>query len=335
MAEWQTRRIQNPLSARACGFESHLRYRERLPKPPIAGQPRKAAPPWRVAVLVTRRRAGALTVRDAGRAWTARSAGARRRQAATLGAHVASDRRGHRTAGRADPARVLARTADGGRLLADAVPRVGGRRWIPDRRARAAAQARARRAARPRGELDVGAGALAARRRHHRAAPGAWPPGALAPVSRRQGGAGRAAAVARGGPPDPEGCAAPVRGAARAREGRRSRSARGDREGRREEPRVAGSRGESERAPAQRAAAAPVCSAAGVPRGAAACPTRRRARGATAGFACVARGRRARCARRRGGGYFAATRRSRPSIRCIRNRSVGPNEGAIRRRSSR
>ena len=26
VAEWQTRRIQNPLPARACGFKSHLRH---------------------------------------------------------------------------------------------------------------------------------------------------------------------------------------------------------------------------------------------------------------------------------------------------------------------
>ena len=26
VAEWQTRRIQNPMPARVCGFESHLRY---------------------------------------------------------------------------------------------------------------------------------------------------------------------------------------------------------------------------------------------------------------------------------------------------------------------
>gem|GEM_PF-6095845 len=28
VAEWQTRRIQNPLSLRTCGFDSHLRYHE-------------------------------------------------------------------------------------------------------------------------------------------------------------------------------------------------------------------------------------------------------------------------------------------------------------------
>jgi large subunit ribosomal protein L36 len=28
VAEWQTRRTQNALSVRACGFESHHRYRE-------------------------------------------------------------------------------------------------------------------------------------------------------------------------------------------------------------------------------------------------------------------------------------------------------------------
>lgn len=30
VAEWQTRRIQNPLAAMSCGFKSHLRHRIRL-----------------------------------------------------------------------------------------------------------------------------------------------------------------------------------------------------------------------------------------------------------------------------------------------------------------
>jgi hypothetical protein len=33
VAEWQTRRTQNPVPARACGFKSHLRYSERNKRP--------------------------------------------------------------------------------------------------------------------------------------------------------------------------------------------------------------------------------------------------------------------------------------------------------------
>ncbi|AUX48927.1 uncharacterized protein SOCE26_104710 [Sorangium cellulosum] len=294
--------------------------------------------PWRWSILGSAFRRNRRRPRGAG--------------AATLGAHGASERI-PRAAGRVDPAGVVALGAVGGGHRADAIPRVGGGRGLSHRGAGPAAQAGARRAPCPGGELDVGAGALDARRRDHRAAAVARPARAVAPVPGRQGGAGRAASVARGGPPGAEGGAAPVGGAARARQGRRRRPARRDREGRREEPRLAGSGSAGERA------AAPQPAAAG--------RARRRARGA-AGSTCRRRTRRPRCTRRprrssargaagsaqwrrtrgasarwrrrargagRRGGYFAATSRSRPSIRCIKNRSVGPNAGAIRRRSSR
>ncbi len=266
-------------------------------------------------------------------------------EAATLGAHVASERRWVRTAGCADPARVLALGA--GEVDTSPMPfrDWGSGRGVPDRRARAAAQAGARRAPRPRGELDVGAGALAARRRHHRAAPVARPPGAVAPVPRRQGGAGRAAAVARGGPPDPEGGAAPGRGArelgkvadTELREAMAKAAARnlGWQEA------EAGARPRNAPPPHQSAAAPAPRVPPPAPRGAAQPPPAPHGAARAAQPPAPRASRLSpeaaapRDARRRRGGYFAATRRSRPSIRCIRNRSVGPNDGAIRRRSSR
>jgi hypothetical protein len=59
VAEWQTRRIQNPLSERVCGFESHLRYQGGMIGFLGARRPRPGGLPVRLVARPVARRARA------------------------------------------------------------------------------------------------------------------------------------------------------------------------------------------------------------------------------------------------------------------------------------